>query len=159
MVYGMKLLCNSYNMSSYLYLHAMYVGHHANSRDCQFLTIQHPSKIGPCMLAMFELIQHDWTNHKKYATLCSIPPTPYNTPPTMIAIFLPAKSEKARDNNAVENMHIFSLLCIYSSLPATSAPAKHPTDKTATMSPWNRVRESQLCIEVKTMYIAWLCTS
>jgi len=35
------------------------------------------------------------TNHKKNAAVCSIPPTAYDTPPTMMATFLPARSEKA----------------------------------------------------------------
>ena len=37
------------------------------------------------------------TNHKKNAAVCSIPPTAYDTPPTMMATFLPAKSERAGD--------------------------------------------------------------
>ena len=38
-----------------------------------------------------------FTNHKKKDALCTIPPSVYSTAPTMMAIFLPKKSEKATE--------------------------------------------------------------
>jgi len=53
------------------------------------------------------------TNHKKNAAVCSIPPTAYDTPPTMMATFLPARSERAGDIVQLKHSEIHVRVYLY----------------------------------------------